>query len=86
MAEKKEKLVGKIAHYFPNISVGIVELTDDSVSVGDEIHVKGSTTDFVQKVESLQVEHKPVDTAKQGETVGLKVDEKIRDGDLVYKL
>ncbi len=83
MAE--EKLIGKISHYYSNIGVGIIELTA-KLAVGDVIHIKGATTDFEQKVESIQIEHKEVKGAKTGEGIGLKMNEKVREGDEVYKV
>ena len=83
MAE--EKLVGKIVHYYTNIGVGIIELSD-ALKVGDKIHVKGHNDDFEQVVESMQVEHKDVQSAKAGESVGLKVGGRVREGDAVYKV
>lgn len=84
--EKKEVLVGKITHFFGKIKVGIIEITKGSLAVGDTIHVKGSTTDFEQKVDSMQVEHETVDKAKKGDVIGLKVKEKVREADEVYKV
>lgn len=84
-AKKEEKLVGKIIHYYTNIEVGVIELSD-TLNVGDTIHIKGSTTDFEQKVESMQIEHEQVKKASKGESVGLRVRDKVREGDLVYKV
>lgn len=83
--EKKEELVGKITHHFSKIEVGIVELSKE-LRVGDNIHIKGSTTDFEQKVDSIQIEHENIDKAKKGDVIGLKVKEKVREGDEVYKI
>lgn len=83
--EKKEQLIGKITHYFGKIEVGIIELSK-GLNVGDTIHVKGSSTDFEQKVDSIQIEHEQVDKAKKGDVVGLKTKEKVREGDEVYKI
>ena len=84
--EKKEELIGKVTHYFGKINVGIVEITKGNLATGDKIHVKGSTTDFEQDVDSMQVEHEQVDKAKKGDVIGLKIKEKVRDGDEVYKI
>ncbi len=81
MAE--EKLIGKITHYFSNIGVGIIELSDE-LKVGDTIRIKGATTDFEQEVESMQIEHQNIEKAKKGDTIGLKVKDKVREGDNVY--
>ena len=78
-----EREVGKITHYYSNIGVAIVEVTD-TVSVGDKIHVQGATSDFEQEIGSMQIEHDSVETAEAGQVIGLKVDEKTRDGDKVF--
>lgn len=83
--EKKEELIGKITHYFGKIEVGIVELSKE-LKVGDAIHIKGGTTDFEQKVDSIQIEHEDIEKAKKGDVIGLKVKEKVREGDEVYKV
>lgn len=80
-----EKPVGKITHYYTNISVAVVELTD-TLKVGDKIHIKGAHTDFEQEVTSMQIEHKNVSEAKKGDSIGLKVNEHVRNGDLVFKI
>jgi len=79
----EEKLIGKITHYFGKISVAIVELSS-VLKVGDRIHVKGHSTDFEQDVSSIQIEHENVEKAKKGDAIGIKVDEKVREGDEVY--
>jgi len=79
----EEKLIGKITHYFGKISVAIVELSG-VLKAGDRIHVKGGTTDFEQDISSIQIEHENVEKAKKGDAIGLKVDEKVREGDEVY--
>ncbi len=81
MAE--EKLIGKITHYFSNINVGIIELSD-ALSIGDKIHIKGATTDFEQVIDSMQVEHQNIEKAKKGDVIGLKVQDKVRVDDEVY--
>ena len=83
MAE--EKLIGKISHYYGNISVGIIELSDE-LAVGDTIRIRGHKTDFEQQVESMQIEHQPVEKAEAGQIVGIKVIAKVREGDNVYKI
>jgi len=82
----EEKLIGKVTHYFTNIGVAVVEITKGDLSVGDKIHIKGATSDFEQKVESIQVEHESIKKAKKGQAVGIKVDQQARDGDEVYKM
>ena len=79
------KAVGKITHYFGHINVAVVALTG-TLKAGDKIRVKGATTDFEQKVDSMQIEHEPVDSAGKGKAVGLKIKGKVRDNDVVYVL
>ncbi len=82
----EEKLVGKVTHYFTNIGVAVVEVTNGELKIGDKIHIKGATSDFEQKIESLQIEHENVEKAKKGQSAGLKVDQQAREGDEVYKI
>jgi translation elongation factor EF-1alpha len=84
MAE--EKLIGKITHYFTNIGVAVVEITGDELKVGDKIHIKGATSDFEQNIDSMQIEHESIETAKKGQAIGLKVEQQAREGDEVYKV
>ena len=77
--------IGDVSHYFTRIEVAVVELVDD-VEVGNNIHVKGATTDFTQKVRSIQIEHVQVEKAGAGDSVGLLVDYRVREGDEVFKL
>lgn len=80
------KLIGKITHYFGNIEVAVIEL-EDTLKVGDTIRIVGGVdTDFTQKVESIEIEHEKVKEAKAGDSIGLKVGQKVREGYKVYKL
>lgn len=81
-----EEEVGKITHYFSKINVGVLELSKGELRVGDTIHIKGHTSDFYQKVESMQVEHNPVESTKPGEPVGIKVESPVRENDIVFKV
>jgi putative protease len=81
-----EEEIGKITHYFSKINVGVVEISKGELRVGDTIHIKGHTTDFYQKVQSLQVEHSPVDAIQVGESAGLKVESPVRENDLVLRV
>lgn len=86
MAEETEgKLIGKVTHYFSKIGVVIVELSD-ILKEGDTIRIVGGTTDFNQTVESMEVDHQKVEEAKVGESVGLRVDQKAKEGYSVYKI
>jgi len=81
----EEEKVGFVSNYFSKISVAAVEITAGTVSVGDTLHFLGHTTDFESRVDSMQIEHKSVTEAKKGDSVGVKVSEKVRRGDKVYK-
>lgn len=85
MAEEKEgKLIGKVTHYFDNIGVAVIELSD-KLKAGNTIRiVGGENTDFTQGVDSMEVEHKKIDQAKKGDSIGIKIKEKVRDGYKVY--
>ena len=85
MEQAEEMQVGKVTHYFTKIGVAVIEVTDGSIKVGDEIHIKGHTSDFKQKVNSMQIEHEKVEMAEPGQSIGLKVNEPVRANDLVYK-
>ena len=79
-----EKLIGKVTHYFNKISVGIIEITDGELNVGDTIHIKGHTSDITQQVPSMQIEHEPIEKAKKGDAIGVKVDAHVHEHDQVY--
>jgi putative protease len=79
------KKIGEITHYFSKIGVAIVRL-GASVSIGDKIIIQGATTHIEQDVTSMQIEHKNVNKAKKGQSIGLKVDGKVRKKDNVYKI
>lgn len=87
MAEKKSKegkLIGKITHYFDNIGVAVIDLSD-KLKTGDTIRiVGGENTDFTQEVDSMEAEHEKIKQGKKGDSVGMKVKEKVRDGYKVY--
>ena len=83
---KEGKLIGKITHYFSNIGVAVIDLLS-ALKEGDEIRiVGGENTDFNQTADSMQVDHKEVKSAKKGDSVGMKVAEKVREGYGVYKI
>ncbi len=81
--EKKE--IGRVSHYFGRPQVAAIVLTD-GLKVGDTISIQGHTTDFEVLVESIQIEHDSLEEAKAGDNVGIKVPEKVREHDVVYKV
>jgi len=85
LAEERLEQIGSIRHYYSKIGVAVIDLTA-KIAVGDAVRVKGATTDFQQKVESMQIEHANVQNANAGQSIGLRVADKVREGDLVYKI
>ena len=84
MSEENVVEIGCITHFFSKISVAVIELTKP-LAVGDTILIKGPTTDFEQVVESMQIEHKNIQRAEAGQSIGLKVAQRVREKDTVYK-
>ncbi len=83
MAE--EKPIGEITHYYGGIGVAIVKF-NTAMDVGSEVHFKGTHTDFVQTIDSMQYDHKDIKSAKKGQEVGIKVEEKVHEGDKIFKV
>ena len=84
MAEEKlGKAIGKITHFFDKISVAVIDLSG-KLKVGDKIRIKGFTTDFEQKIDSMQLEHEQLKEAKKGMAIGMKVKDFVRPHDMVY--
>lgn len=81
----EEKLIGKVIHYFGKIGVAVIELTD-TLKVGETIKIVGGESEFTQEVESMEIEHKKIKEAKAGDKIGLKVNQKVREGYKVYKI
>ncbi len=80
-----QKAIGKVTHYYDHLGVAVVKLDKGaSLKKGDNIQFKGSGTDFTQAVDSLQLDHKDVDSVKAGDDFGLKVDKPVKDGDQVF--
>jgi translation elongation factor EF-1alpha len=82
----EEKIIGFVSNYFSKISVAAVDVTSGTVSVGDTLHFLGHTTDFESPVNSMQIERESVTVAKKGDSIGIKVPEKVREGDKVYRV
>ncbi|MBI4241503.1 MAG: hypothetical protein HY613_07275 [Candidatus Rokubacteria bacterium] len=81
-----EEKVGTVTGYYAKIGVAAIRLTDGELRVGDRIRIHGHTTDFTQAVESIQVEHRPVELAERGSEVALKVPERVRLHDQVFRV
>lgn len=84
LIEEKIIEVGSILHFFSKINVAVVDLSTP-LSVGDNILIKGPQTDFEQVVESIQIEHKNLQKAEKGQSIGLKLNQHAREKDIIYK-
>ncbi len=78
--------IGEVFHYFGKIGVAAIRLTDGSLAVGETIAIQGPSTNFSQTVEAMQIEHGAVQRAERGQEVGVKVSDRAREKDLVYKV
>ena len=83
---EKEKLIGKVTHYYSNIAVAVLDLVD-TLKLGDNIRILGGVnTDFTQTVKSMEIEHEKIEKAKAGDEIGLKVNQIAREGYKVYRV
>lgn len=80
-----EKEIGRVTNYFSKIGVAVIKLTAP-LKLGDEVRIRGGTRDFQQTVESMQVEHQPIEEAAPGQEIALKLDQKARVNDKLYKV
>ena len=81
-----EELVGKVVKYFSQPNVAAVEITSGVLRVGDVIRIKGHTTDLEETIDSMQIEKESIEEAQQGYLVGIKVKDRVREGDQVFKV
>lgn len=81
----EEKEIGKVAKYFTHVEAAVVELSGE-LRVGDKIAIRGHTTNLEQEVKSMQVEHETIEVAEKGDSIGIKVKERVRPHDTVYKI
>ena len=79
-----EGAIGQVTHYFGHLSVAAVTLTEP-LAIGERIHIRGHTTDLVQDVTSMEIEHGSVETARPGDDVAIKVDDHVREHDLIFR-
>jgi putative protease len=84
-AGNKVKPIGKVTHYYGGLGVAIIKFAK-SIKIGEMLRFKGATTDFDQVVVSMQYNHKDIKGAKKGQEVGIKVAEKVREGDGIYEV
>ena len=80
-----DEMIGKVSDFFARPVVAAIELTA-ALKLGDKIHIKGHTTDLVLNVDSMQIDNVPVEEAKAGDSIGVKVPERVRKSDIVYKV
>ena len=78
--------VGKVFSYFAKVEVAAINITSGSLKVGDTIRIKGATTDFTQQIDSMEIDRQSVDSAGVGQSIGIKVKDRVRPNDIVYKL
>ena len=81
-----EEKIGIVEHFFTNVGVAAIKITDGELKIGDTIHVVGMHTDIKQKIESMQINKVPVTSVKAGDDVGIKLNERAREHDVVYKI
>ncbi|MGB2808484.1 MAG: hypothetical protein WBC22_12135 [Sedimentisphaerales bacterium] len=80
-----EEMIGTVSDFFAHPVVAAIELTA-SLKVGDKILIKGHTTELELNIDSMQINNEPAQEAKAGDSIGVKVPERVRDGDTVYKI
>ena len=81
-----EEKIGVVEHFFTHISVAAIRITDGELKVGDTIHIVGAHTDFKQRIDSMEIDRNPVQVVKPGDDVGIKVKDRVREHDVVYKV
>jgi translation elongation factor EF-1alpha len=81
-----EQKIGEVIKFFSKPGVAAIQVTDGVLNVGDRIKFKGHTTDFEDRVQSMQVDNKPVEKAEPGALIGIKVKDRVRENDIVYKV
>ncbi len=82
----EEKEIGKVVKYFSHVEAAVIEISEGELKVGDTIAIRGHTTKLEQKIESMQIEQDVIEVGKKGDAVGIKVKERARPGDTVYKI
>jgi len=78
--------VAKVTHYFPHVKAAAMIVLKGGIKIGDEIYIKGHTTDFKEKITSIQLDRVPIEEGKKSQEIGLLVKKRVRIGDSVYKL
>jgi len=78
--------IGEVSHYFPKVKAAAITIMKDGLKIGDEIYIKGHTTNFKEKIISMQLDHVAIQEGKKGQEIGLLVKSRVRIGDSVYKV
>lgn len=87
MTEEEGKLVAEVTHFYDKISVAILKIADGcELKVGDKVHFRGNETDLEESIESMQLFKEPIEVAKAGQEIGIKVSQKLKEGDKAYIL
>jgi len=81
-----EEKIGIVEHFFTNINVAAIKITDGELKIGDTIHFVGAHTDFTHTIDHMEINRTPVEIAKTGDAIGIKVKDKVREHDIVYKI
>jgi translation elongation factor EF-1alpha len=81
-----EEKIGIVEHFFTNISVAAIKITDGELKIGDMVHFVGANTDFMQQIDRMEIDRAPIQIAKKGDAIGIKVKDKVREHDIVYKV
>jgi putative protease len=81
-----EQKVGEVIKFFSKASVAAIKVTDGTLKVGDRIKIKGHTTDFEDQIQSMQIENQPVEKAEAGHLIGIKVKDRVREKDVIWKI
>lgn len=81
-----EQEVGRIVKFFSKPSVAAIQVTKGSIKPGDSLKYKGHTTDFVEEVTRIEIDNQAVEEAKAGDLIGIKVKDRVRENDVVYKV
>jgi len=78
--------IGEVTHYFPHVNAAAIKLLKSGLKVGDSVYIKGHTTDFKERVLSIQLDHATIPEGKRGQEIGLLVKSRVRQGDKVYRI
>ena len=81
-----EEKIGIVEHFFNKVGVAAINITDGELKIGDTIHIVGASTDLTQKIDSMEIDRNPVEKVTAGDSVGIKVKDRVREHDVVYKV